>query len=67
VALAPASTTSFSWAAERMRDVTCQPRERRSGVKRRETLPWPPRRRIWGEGDVSAVDELDMVWRGTGG
>lgn len=43
--------TAFVWAGSRMRAVTDQERARRSGMRRRATLPWAPRRRICG-GDI---------------
>lgn len=54
-ALDPAALSMSSFCeALRMRDVTCQLREMRSGVRRRDTLPWPPRRRMCGE-DIDIV------------
>jgi hypothetical protein len=54
------------WLAERMRDVTVWERERRSGVRSWETLPWPPRRRMWcGEdGILGSLFFFFSVWIG---
>ena len=41
----PRARISFSCSGLRITLVTFQPRLRRSGVKWRATLPWPPRRR----------------------
>lgn len=53
--LLPRERISGSWEEERIRDVTFQLRERSLGVMRRETLPWPPRRRMFFGGMVDGV------------
>jgi len=51
----PRERISGSWEGLRIMDVTFQDRERSLGVIRRETLPWPPRRRMFFGGMVDGV------------
>lgn len=48
-----AARMSGLWSGLRIMEMRFQDRERILGVSRRDTLPWPPRRRMRGvEGDI---------------
>lgn len=57
---------SSVWEGSRIRLVTCQDRERRRGVRRRETLPWPPISRTRGVIVVVLVSKLQWMGRSHG-